>query len=193
MKMEFSVTRAYKRSIFIVDPKFQIKFSLLMCLIVLIATSFYPMVIYQVLTNIAEKFPKSKSSLEEVQSNLKMLLILWQLGFGIVTFILCIFFTHKIAGPLYKLKRYLLSLRNGTADGELFFRDGDYFKDIADEVNETVNMFQDQFKQDTVYLNEARTYLKNLRQSVPDDKKIVINEIVTKLEEVEERFEELIG
>lgn len=187
------MSKPYKRSIFIVDPKFQIKFSLMICLIMLISSAFYPLVIYQLISGLAEKVPGSKTQLEGMQDSLKMLLILWQLGFGIVTFIVCILFTHKIAGPMYKLKKYLGDLRDGRIEGDLYFRGGDYFQDVADAVNETVSSFQEQFKEDTVYLSEASSYLKNLRQTVPDDKKIVISEIVNKLEDIEERFEELIG
>ncbi|OIQ18296.1 MAG: hypothetical protein BM556_08525 [Bacteriovorax sp. MedPE-SWde] len=185
--------KAYKRSIFIVDPKFQIKFSLMICLVMLISSAFYPLVIYQLISNLTEKFPGSAGQLEEMKESLKMVLILWQLGFGLVTFIICILFTHKIAGPMYKLKKYLTNLRDGRIEGSLYFRGGDYFQDVADEVNETVSSFQEQFKEDTVYLSEASSYLKNLSQTVPDDKKIVIGEIVHKLEDIEERFEELIG
>lgn len=187
------MSKPYKRSIFIVDPRFQIKFSLLICFIMLISSSFYPLVIYQLIASLAEKVPSSKQHLEGMLDSLKMLLILWQLGFGIVTFIICILFTHRIAGPMYKLKKYLSDLRDGRIQGELYFRGGDYFQDVADEVNETVSSFQEQFKEDTVYLNEASSYLKNLRQTVPDDKKVVISEIVKKLDDIEERFEELIG
>lgn len=151
------------------------------------------MVIYQALGTIGEKFPQSKLSVDEMKDSLRMLLVLWQLIFGLVIFIVCIIFTHKIAGPLYKLKKYLTNLRNGYSEGKLFFRNGDYFQDVADEVNTTIETFQDHFKEDTVYISEAAAYLKNLRQTVPDDKKVVINEIVKRLETIEERFEEFIG
>lgn len=185
--------KPYKRSIFIVDANFQIKFSLLMCLIIVLFSSFYPLVMYQSLATISDKFPNSAQSIEEMKSGLKMLLILWQLVFGLIVFVLCVLFTHKVAGPLYKLKKYLTNLRNGHYEGKLFFRSGDYFTDLADEVNETVTVFQEHFKEDAVFINESCSYLKNLRQTVPDDKKIVINEIVKRLEEIEERFEEFIG
>jgi hypothetical protein len=165
----------------------------MICFVLLISSAFYPFVIYQLIESMADKFPGSKEKLDGVLDNLKVVLILWQLGFGIVTFIVCILFTHKVAGPMYKLKKYLSDLRDGRIEGELYFRGGDYFQDVADEVNETVGAFQEQFKEDTVYLSEASSYLKNLRQTVPDDKKIVISEIINKLDDIEERFEELIG
>jgi ABC-type multidrug transport system fused ATPase/permease subunit len=187
------VSTPYKRSIFIVDPKFQLKFSLFMCFIIMISSMFYPLVIYQLFSSISERFPQSAGSLDDLKENLKMLLILWQLGFGIATFIIAVLFTHKVAGPMYKLKKYLAGLRNGTAEDKLYFRSGDYFKEVADEVNETVGFFQERFQEDSVYINETISYLKNLKQTVPDDKRVVIDEIVNKLSILEDRYDELIG
>ena len=158
----------------------------------MISSAFYPLVIYQLFTNIAERFPQSKDSIESIKQNLKYLLILWQIGFGLATFIICILFTHKIAGPMYKLKKYLGQIRNGTANEDLYFRNGDYFKDIADDINLTVAVYQERFKEDSVYLSEAISYLKNLKQTVPEDKTVVINEIVKKLSILEDRYDELI-
>lgn len=191
--MEITVSKPYKRSIFIVDPNFQLKFSILMCIIILVLSSFYPLVIYQSLSSIAEKFPNSSGSITSMKDELQKLLILWQIFFGLIVFSICILFTHKVAGPIYKLKNYLINLRSGRYQGKLFFRGGDYFTDLANEVNQTVSTFQENFKEDAVFINESCSYLKNLRQSVPDDKKIVINEIVKRLEDIEERFEEFIG
>ena len=98
--------------------------------------------------------------------------------------------THRIAGPVYKMKRYLANMRNGIIDGKLSFRDGDYLHDLANEVNLTVASVQERFQQDSVYLNEASSYLKNLKVSIPDDKKVVIDEIVKKLEEIEDSLTE---
>lgn len=191
--MEITVSKPYKRSIFIVDPNFQLKFSALMCVVILVLSSFYPLVIYQSLSSIADKFPTSSDSIFKMKDELQKLLILWQIFFGLIVFVICVLFTHKVAGPLYKMKKYIINLRTGRFEGKLFFRGGDYFSDLANEVNSTVVTFQEHFKEDAVFINESCSYLKNLRQTVPDDKKIVINEIVRRLEEIEDRFEEFIG
>ncbi len=187
------MSKPYKRSIIIVDSKFQLRFSALICVVILVLSAFYPLVIYQVLTNISEKFPQSAEHIASMKTNLVNFLILCQAFFGILIFITCIFFTHKVAGPLYKLKQYLANLRHVGFERKLSFRDGDYFKDVADEVNLTVEYFQTNFKEDTVYIDEICNYLKNLQQVVPDDKKLILSDVVTKLKDMEGRFNEFIG
>lgn len=187
------MSKPYKRSIIIVDSKFQLKFSILICVVILVLSAFYPLVIYQVLSNISEKFPQSADHINTMKSDLLNFLILCQAFFGILVFITTLFFTHKVAGPLYKMKKYLAGLRHTGFERKLTFRDGDYFTDVADEVNLTVEYFQTRFKEDTVYIDEICNYLKNLQQVVPEDKKVILNEVVTKLKDMEGRFNEFIG
>ncbi|MEK6625776.1 MAG: hypothetical protein AABY86_12445 [Bdellovibrionota bacterium] len=59
---------------------------------------------------------------------------------------------------------------------------------MADEFNLTFEQIQENYKKDLVYLSEVNTYLANLSMVVPDDKKVVLNEINRKLTEIQERF-----
>lgn len=51
--------------------------------------------------------------------------------------------SHKIAGPLYRLSEFLKKANRETLKEEppLKFRDADYFKEIADEVNEFLKRY----------------------------------------------------
>ena len=167
------------------------KFSFMICFVVFlsIALFFHPL-IGGVLDNLAIKYPQVSTEIDTLKHHAIKLLILWEIAFVLITFVTCIMMTHRIAGPVYKLKRYLANIRNGVIDGKLSFRSGDYLHDLADEVNLTVESIQERFQQDSVYLSEASSYLKNLKVSIPDDKKVVIDEIIKKLEEIEESLTE---
>lgn len=54
-----------------------------------------------------------------------------------------IMISHKLFGPMFKLKQHLKALHEGEVQKELFFRQGDYFMDIVDPINE----FQSQVEQ----------------------------------------------
>jgi len=54
------------------------------------------------------------------------------IAFGLV-------YSHRIAGPIYRLQKYLRAKSDGTEKGQLFFRQHDYFKEIADSVNDYTN------------------------------------------------------
>ncbi|OFZ14181.1 MAG: hypothetical protein A2X86_04835 [Bdellovibrionales bacterium GWA2_49_15] len=181
-----------KRRIYLVNPAFQLRFSIFVCLIVFISSLIYPLVIYDVLTEIIERnaqvSPDIAARLPKTRQELLIILSLWQLGFTGMIFVICIFFSHKIAGPLYKLMKFFRAVRAGESPGRLFFRKGDYFNEVADEFNLTFEQIQENYKKDLVYLSEVNTYLANLSMVVPDDKKVVLNEINRKLTEIQERF-----
>lgn len=182
----------YKRRIYLINPGFQLKFSFLICLLLFLSSLIYPLAIYdlinQIVTSIAPKFPDAAVRLAEKRNLLILILALWQLGFTALVFIICIFFSHKIAGPLYKLTKYLNGIRNGQQIEKLYFRNGDYFHEIATEFNKTFEAIQENYRRDFVYLSEVHTYLNNLAMIVPDDKKVVLSEINKRLTEIQTRF-----
>lgn len=182
----------YKRSIYLINPRFQIKFALFICIVVSITSLIYPITIYQLLNNIittgAKNNPALVSTLAEKREALLFLLALWQIGFTAVVFIISIFFGHKIAGPIYKLTKFMQSFRNGEHPGRLFFRNGDHFSELADEFNLTMESVVENHKKDVVYLSEVNTYLNNLMLIVPEDKKVVIQEIQKNISEIQNRY-----
>lgn len=90
---------------------------------------------------------------------------------------------------MYKLQKFLRSKRDGNIDGKLFFRKGDYFQEVADDLNETFDEIEEQHNQDLKYLNEVNSYISNLGMVVPEDKKAVLNEITQNLTQIQNRFE----
>ena len=110
------------------------------------------------------------------------------MGFTCLTFFICVFFSHKIAGPLYKLQKHLKLIREDSKPGNLFFRQGDYFQELAEDVNQTFDHLEDSYKNDLVYLSEVTSYINNLSMVVPDDKRVVLNEISSRLSHMQERF-----
>ncbi|MBC7540555.1 MAG: hypothetical protein H7281_17150 [Bacteriovorax sp.] len=183
---------SYSRKIYLINPKFQIRFSLYVCLLVFLTSIIYPFSIYElmntIITHFALKNPEIASHYSEKRDALILFLILLHLGFTCLTFFICVFFSHKIAGPLYKLQKHLKLLREGNNPGSLFFRKGDYFQELADDVNETFDHLEDSYKNDLVYLSEVTSYINNLSLVVPDDKRVVLNEISSRLSHMQERF-----
>lgn len=182
---------AHKRKVYLINPKFQIKFSILICFLMLLATCVYPVLIYDLMGHfaiVAQKNSFDTHDLEKQKTALVYTLIFWQLGFTALVFIISIFFSHKIAGPLYKLKQFLGNIRQGQNIGKLTFRQGDYFQDLAEEYNQAFSKIQENHRKDFVYLNEVSAYLNNLALIVPEDKKAVISEINQRLSEIQNRY-----
>ena len=183
---------SYSRKIYLINPKFQIRFSLYACILVFITSLIYPFSIYELMGNIVAHFalknPEVAVYYSGKRDTLITLLMLLHLGLTALTFFACVFFSHRIAGPIYKLSKHLRLIREGSKPGRLFFRKGDYFLELADEINETFDHLEENYKKDLVYLSEVTTYINNLSLVVPDDKRVVLTEISSRLNEIQERF-----
>lgn len=44
--------------------------------------------------------------------------------------------SHRVAGPLYRLKKHLKSVSDGSTSSDVRFREGDFFQEVADAYNE---------------------------------------------------------
>lgn len=178
----------YKRTVFLVNPRFQLRFSAIVSSIMLLASLLYPIILLDFFDEVMTKIPQSTSDLAQTRKNLIIFLFIIQVFFSAMVFILFIFFTHKIAGPMFKLKNHLEKIRQGGPIFPLTFRDGDHFHDVAQEVSlflETINTNQEN---DFQYLDEISIYLDNLAPVLPDDKKPVLSEISRKLLAIKSRY-----
>lgn len=196
----------YKRTIFLINPRFQLKFSLLISLIVFISSLIYPIVIYNLITtyrnnitrnlvkicdNEKEEIASISKSVSNQRENIIYLLILGQFIFTGIIFIISIFFSLKIAGPIYKTQKYLKKIAEGNGLGKLSFRNEDYFQDLADDFNSTFQLLQEKYNRDVVYLNEIQSYFNNLSKGLPQDKKILMKKINQNILEIQKRFDKI--
>lgn len=178
----------YKRSVFLINPAFQLRFSLVVCSLVFLSSLVYPLILFDFFSEIATLHPQIKDNIAAAKSEFIVFLAVIQVLFIMTIFILFIFMTHKIAGPLYKLKSHLAAIRQGEKITPLTFRAGDHFQDVAEEVSlflETLSMNQES---DFQYLGEVSLYIDNLATVVPDDKKPVLNEISRRLIDIQTRY-----
>ena len=120
----------------------------------------------------------------EKRQSLLLVIVGWQIGYIITMFVICIFFSHKIAGPLYKLNIYLRKIANNENVDRMRFRKGDYFPELADSFNDAVETLHQIRRHDFGELEKIKDYLNNLAMILPDDKKTVVNEINQKVEEI---------
>ncbi|MEX0799286.1 MAG: hypothetical protein WD025_07560 [Bacteriovoracaceae bacterium] len=88
---------------------------------------------------------------------------------------------------MYKLQKHLENIRSGGEVKPVFFRTGDNFQEIADEINLTLEYFVDQRQEDFSYLEEISAYMANLSLVVPEDKKPVLAEIQSNLSKIQSR------
>jgi hypothetical protein len=178
----------YKRAVYIINPAFQITFSLIVCSFIIISSIIYPVILIDFLNEIAVRYPQIAENMKFAQKDLMIYLGGIQLFIVILVFIMFIFFTHRIAGPMHKLKMHLSKIRQGEPITPLTFRSGDHFHDVAEEVTLFLETLTYNQENDYMYLEEISSYIENLAPVVPDDKKPVLKEISRRLLEIKSRY-----
>lgn len=126
--------RPYKRRNFFIDSQFQLKyilliiFMLLLYTIVFIGMLFIPQLLPLILNSPIDEKVKAAEILLLYHENV------WPAVFIIIPLFgfFSIFFTHKIARPVYRLKTKLQQLTAWNLESEITLRKGDDLQDLAD-------------------------------------------------------------
>lgn len=178
----------YKRSIFLINPAFQLKFSLVVGSLIFLSSLIYPVILIDFFDEVTTKNPEVAANVLNARNDLIYFLLTIQILFTALVFIVFIFMTHKIAGPLHKMKTHLSKIREGEAITPLTFRGGDHFQDVAEEVTLFLETVSNNQEKDFQYLDEVSAYIDNLAPVVPDDKKPILNEISRRLKHIQDRY-----
>ena len=101
-----------------------------------------------------------------------IILTVFAVVLSIILFLYWIYFTHKIAGPLHKLKNYLLSLRDGIIPSPGKLRKGDQLNDVWEVVIEVSETLRTQEESEI-------TQLQGLMTDADEKTRRVLADIVT--------------
>ena len=140
---------ANKRKIYLIDPKFQIRFSVGLGLFVLFSSILFSFIVYAHFQHLLSLVHPNLVSNFNPETERKKFIILFfgsQVLYALLTALAGFFFSHQIAGPIYKLKKFLGEIRRGDSNGQLSFRKRDYFPEVADEINQTISYLKDDSK-----------------------------------------------
>lgn len=141
--------KKYKRKKYIVDPEFQYgvirRITILALLIVLMSFTFLSIVHYRfgdVKVEVSQPDPFSKSGIFTSSDKPKTLVqLLWPVmavclgGTLIVNFIFGMIMSHRMAGPVYRIKKKINKMAEGDFRGELKLREKDDFQSLAERIN----------------------------------------------------------
>jgi methyl-accepting chemotaxis protein len=144
----------YSRRIFLINKKFQLRFSLYVCSWLFALSIIYPMIIYNLyeyLIHYATLDPRGPAltQLQTSKSQVVWYLVLLQALFLSVTFLISILLSHRIAGPLYKLGKFFREVRNGNLNDDLKFRKNDHFQELVEDYNGMMDTIRSTLKKNT--------------------------------------------
>lgn len=160
------------RKRYFVEPELQFWFVLVLVLVGLIEGTFVGYGISRLLA-IASDWQRTHIVIDFFKT---LILVLFPLI--VVNFILGIYLSHKIAGPLFRLRRVLREIREGKLSHMVHLRRGDVLKDFFREFNETVFVLnklvhrnKELIKQVFAQLEQCQEIL-NKKPSIEDIKKV---------------------
>ena len=135
----------YQRKKVYIDPKFQrgaIIFYLVLAIISILQVFYFGWNNFDIVIREAEKLNLGNDHpfivlMTQLKSSYVKLFLLSSVATLVGFIIGGLYFTHRIAGPIYKMKKHLAEFRESGAkkDTPIRLRDGDYFNDLADEIN----------------------------------------------------------
>jgi methyl-accepting chemotaxis protein len=128
----------FKRTHYIVSAKFQLRYvGLILMLMFITAIICSYAIYYTVMINLGEKlanvYPQGRlvAIIDTVNFRILMSMALMSPIVGFIG----IYLSHKIAGPIYRMERFLTDMSTGNLAQKLVLRKGDELVSVADKIN----------------------------------------------------------
>ena len=183
-----------KRRIYYIEKKFQTKYILLTIFLLLTYTFAFIIIIFSpyMLTLYLDFYSLSEKA-EAARTLLLLHSRVWPGIGGIILLFgaVSIFITHKIAGPLYHLKKCISEITEGNLDVKVKLRKRDDLKDLAEQVNMLVDTFRTFVTTVRIDSNLLSDYILELEREI--DAKMITEEsgreIIKKVEDSRKNIE----
>ncbi|MCM8778350.1 MAG: methyl-accepting chemotaxis protein [Candidatus Omnitrophica bacterium] len=182
-----------RRRIYFIEKKFQSRFIIKFCLLVILGSLVIGVLLYLLtIGSTTVVFENLRATVKTTADFLFPLLIqtivVTTVIISIATIILTLFISHKIAGPLYRFKKELISVGSGDLSRNFQIRKNDQLQDLALSMNEMINKLRESLKE----LNKKYDILKEswgkVRPLISSDNKTV-EEIEKTVEEIQKKLE----
>ncbi len=187
---------AYRRSIFLIDRAFQLRFAVYVCGWLIALCFIYPLIIFNTfdffirfLSTHGSAIPaQAVETIKSTRQQILWLLILLQACYLVLSFLLSLFISHRIAGPIYKLRQAFDQMRNGETRNEVRFRTKDHFIEAADDYNEMLKTLNATYDANIERLSLSIGNLERVARSVDGESRKTIEESLGILREVREKI-----
>ena len=130
----------------LINPKFQKKYVFWVSSTGIILTCINATIIYfftkenyEFLVEMLEMTEEARGQMYQELYQIIGLLGVSSIVFMIIVSIWGIILSHRVAGPLHKLKMSIENIKNGETDTRVFFRKNDHFQDLAISFNDMMD------------------------------------------------------
>jgi len=136
--------KAKKRKLadLLINPIFQLKAAALSLIPGIIIVTIYNFLInqrmrenYDILVSASPMQEAAKSQLWLEFDQFRIQLVAFSLFFLVLIFLFGVFLSHKVVGPIHKIRKIMEEVRRGNKKARVFFRKGDEFTELAASFN----------------------------------------------------------
>ena len=173
-----------RRRNYFIDRKFQGEFIARFCFIVIIASIFIGFLVLYLsrdFTTVTIENTKVmvKTAADFMLPIMVQTVIVVNLFAGLAVIILTLFTSHRIAGPLYRLKREIDLLKSGDMHANFRIRKTDQLQDLAVSLTDLAESLRDRH----IALKDKALQIQNLVKTSPENTE-AINARLKELEEI---------
>jgi nitrogen fixation/metabolism regulation signal transduction histidine kinase len=173
----------------LINPAFQVKFALLFTLAVLVFASIFPIFVYTLFESMESHTLFSKSTaaiqaLHEARADMMIFFVVMSAVTALTAFLLALFHSHRIAGPLYKLRMSMVSMQQGVLNQHIRFRNKDNFSELADGFNAMTDAIFIRRRRDFERVNSVLPKLERLQKSLSGEEQASVTEVLNALQEL---------
>jgi methyl-accepting chemotaxis protein len=185
-----SEPRTYKRRVYFIEKKFQtrfiLKFSALVCLAGLLTIGVLYLLCAQSTTvSIVNSRVMVRSTADFLLPLLIQTVAIVTVLVGLATVVVTLFVSHKIVGPLYRLKKVIQALAEGDFSSGFRIRHPDQMQDLADNFNLMIQKLRQQLNLLKNKFSSLKTKLDNLKdEDLPEYKRTALGELKRVSEEL---------
>jgi methyl-accepting chemotaxis protein len=183
----------YRRTQYLIAKKFQLKYAGLILFLVFLAGTLCSYVVYYTMMvsmgdKLANVYPQGRLISIVRTVNLRMFVSLVLITPLVI--IIGIYVSHKIAGPIYRIEKFLDAMANGDYSSVLTLRRKDELVALANGINRVLEDVKETFKGERAHLERSVLLVEKLK-SAAGSKTISHSELTEVAEKLSEELREL--
>jgi methyl-accepting chemotaxis protein len=182
-----------KRTQYLIDEDFQKKFILRFCTIVVVSTIFIGLGIFVLSQNsMTVAIENTRVLVKPTNDFILPILIITLLGVALISAVIVVFMTlfasHKIAGPVFRMKREVELMINGELKRDFNIRDKDQFQGLAESLSKLSSYLVEKVGSVKSQSMELKSYLQERNYKTPDRDR---EKIADMFDQLEKTFEDI--
>jgi nitrogen fixation/metabolism regulation signal transduction histidine kinase len=173
----------------LIHPAFQLKFAFLFTAAVVAFSVIFPIFVYTMFDSMESHsfFQKNAAALQalrEARYDITIFFIVMVILFVAIAFMLALFQSHRIAGPLYKLRMAMIGMQQGVLDQHIQFRNHDNFPELADGFNAMTDAIFVRRRRDFERIHSVIPKLERLQSNLSGEEQASVTEVLLALQEL---------